>query len=732
MPAYPIQRGETLSDAHALKKEIDAMGGELVNIADYLRYQGYSAHYDDPPCVAAAFAFDSLMRGSAKHLYKNDWIAGSIAGMFAKPGAVSPSLLEKARKTCAHTGSRGFLTNFDHFAPDYETFLADGIPGTLVKIRASLSRLGRGAAVAKKREFLQAAETAMTAFGALVEGYAVAAEETAASHSDETRARFEAIGRCCRALTNHVPSTFREALQLMWLAHTAFLYEGRYAMALGRMDQFLFPFYRRGIADGSLTREEALAMLECTLMKIAERRHFGGSDDVVNIAVGGVSRDGHGAVNELSYLILEAVKNCGIPGPNLSARIHSGIPDNFLDECLVSIGTGLGYPALMNDGVNIEALRRKGYALEDCREYCMVGCIENFLPGRQPPWSDGRFNVPKAIELALNDGCCMLTGDPLGPRTGQAESFQSMCMFLTALEEQLRFMAAEYMAWFRAENERYNTDRYAQPFLSCFCRDCVGRGLDINAGGAIYPSVHGAACMGIATVADSLAAVEQAVYIDRYLSLPQLRDALLVDYEGFQDLRGKLLRAPKYGNNIDFADKYAVWYVRFMNELFARYRTRDGGAVYTAMAANTSNIPAGREVAATPDGRRAREPLSDAASPMRGADRDGPTSVIHSVAKPDYTLVACGTVLNQKYSPDVFSDPVKRAALRELIKTYFHKGGQQIQINAVAADLLREAMEHPRDHGSLVVRVSGFSAYFTALGSEVQRDILQRTQHGSA
>ncbi|HOU11083.1 MAG TPA: pyruvate formate lyase family protein [Clostridiales bacterium] len=718
-----------MSDAKALKKEIDALGGERVNIADYLRYQGYSAHYDDPPCLAAAFAFDSLMRRGAKHIYQNDLIAGSIAGMFAEPGAVSPSLLEKARRVCANAGSRGFLTNFDHFAPDYETFLGDGIRGTIEKIRASRSRLGRAVATAKKREYLRAMETAMNAFGAMAEGYAAAAEEKAAVQSGEASIRFMAIAACCRALTKRAPSDFREALQLTWLAHTAFLYEGRYAMALGRMDQYLYPYYRRDIEDGSLTREQALAMLECTLMKIGERRRFFGSDDVVNIAVGGVGRDGGGAVNELSYLILEAVKNCGIPGPNLSARIYAGIPDDFLDECLVSIGTGLGYPALMNDKVNIEALKKQGYALEDCRDYCMVGCIENFIPGRQPPWSDGRFNAPKAIELALNDGRCMLTGDPLGPKTGDAGGFQTMGMFLTAMEEQLRFMAAEYIAWFRAENERYNAERYPQPFLSCFCRDCIGRGLDINAGGALYPSVHGAACMGIATVADSLAAIEEAVFVERYAEMTQLRDALLADYRGFEELRGRLLRAPKYGNNIDFADKYAVWYVRFMNELFSRYRTRDGGAIYTAMAANTSNIPAGREVAATPDGRRAREPLSDAASPMRGADRDGPTSVVNSVAKPDYTLVACGTVLNQKYSPEVFSDPVKRAALRELIKTYFRKGGQQIQINAVSRKMLEDAMEYPQDYGGLVVRVSGFSAYYTALSGDVQRDILQRTEH---
>jgi len=358
----------------------------------------------------------------------------------------------------------------------------------------------------------------------------------------------------------------------------------------------------------------------------------------------------------------------------------------------------------------------------------MVGCIENFIQGKQPPWSDGRYNVPKYIELALNNGYSMLEGTKLGPETGSVSAFTTMDLFMGALEEQMRYGASEYMMYFRNDNERYNRVMYSQPFLSCFCFDCIGRGLDINDGGAFYPSVHGAACMGIATVADSLAAVEDLVFIKKAVTMETLRDALLKNFEGYENLRPEMLRAPKYGNNLDAADKYAVWYVLFTNQLFSKYRTYDGGAIYTAMASNVSNIPAGREVAATPDGRKSGEPLSDAASPMHGMDVNGPTSVINSMTKPDYTLVSCGTVLNQKFSPSMFSDDRKRKKLLGLIKTYFKKGGQEIQINAISRGVLFDAMKNPQEYKNLVVRVSGFSAYYITLSKEVQEDILKRTE----
>ena len=498
-------------------------------------------------------------------------------------------------------------------------------------------------------------------------------------------------------------------------------------MALGRMDQYLYPYYKRDIESGILTREFAKSLIECTLYKIGENRYFG-SDDVVNIAIGGIKPDGSEGINELSYILLEAVRDCGIAGPNLSARLHSGMPDQFLDECLKVIGTGIGYPALMNDDVNIAALHRCGYELEDCRNYCMVGCVENFLPGQQPPWSDGRFNSPMYLELALNDGCSWQTGVQLGPHTGRPSEIASMEEFLEKLHIQMKAGAAEYMALFRNENDRFNRKNYTQPFLSGLSDSCIELGLDINDGGTKYPSVHGPACMGIGTMADSLAAIEQLVFVEKRITLSELRDALAVDFEGYEDLQQALLAAPKYGNNDDRADRYAVWYMDEHADLFEDYRTPDGGRIYIAMASNINNIPAGMEVAATADGRKCGEPLSDAASPMHGMDKKGPTATVLSTTKPDYTKAACGTVLNQKYSPSVFKDDEKRAKLAALIRVYFARGGQEMQVNSVSRETLKDAMEHPENYKSLVVRVSGFSAFYVTLDREVQEDILKRTE----
>ena len=700
----------------ALRREMNARpdtSGRLMR--DVYMARGYAAHMDDENAIARAYAIESLFEDCPKRVYESDLILGSMADMVAFEGEYDEAGYKWARSIVSSYGERTFITNSDHYAPDYETFLREGVDGTLERIARSM----------KAHEddhdaqiFLESAAIAMRAFSRFIEGFAA---EARTKGLDQAAA-------VCERVAHAAPETFREALQLMWLVHTAFLCEGRYAMAIGRMDQFLYPYYKRDADAGRLTPDEACELVACTLYKIGERRLMG-ADDVVNIAIGGVTKTGENALNELSYIILHAVGACNIPGPNLSARIHSGIPEEFLDACLQVIGTGLGYPALMNDEVNIPALARHGYALEDARNYCMVGCIENFIQGMQPPWSDGRYNVPKYIELALNRGACMQTGVKMGPDTGDIASFETMDDFMRAFETQLRFGAAEYMMRFRNENERYDRKKYISPFLSCFCRDCIGRGRDINDGGAVYPSVHGAACMGIGTVADSLAAIEKLVYVDHRMTLEEMRDILAANFEGHGAERRLMLDAPKYGNGDDFVDKYAVWYVKKTDEIFSRYRTWDGGAIYTGIASNTSNIPAGREVAATPDGRENGEPMSDAASPMHGRDHAGPTAVVLSVTKPDYRLVSCGTVLNQKFSPSMFADEERRGRLRALIRAYFARGGQEMQINSVSRETLIDAMNHPAGYESMVVRVSGFSAYYTALGRDVQEDILKRTEH---
>lgn len=679
----------------------------------YYRYLGQRDYLGEPIAIMRAHGIYSIFSNTTPVIYKNDLIAGSQKGAFIEKEGF---ILDQANDFISKIGERTFITNKDHYAPNYEKLLNVGILGILEEIDSSLKVFAEDV---KKCETLSSMKIAFTGFVCMIENYAEEAKKLK-GNTEYDKDRLDFIVSNCEALLAGEPQTFAQALQLVWFCHTAFLLEQRAAMALGSMDRYLYPFYRKDVEAGILTKESATEMLENIFIKLAP-------DNVVNICIGGTDADGKCIINDLSYCILLAVKNCNVPGPNLSLRVTSDTPDDFMDEALKSIGTGLGYPALMNNDVNVAALKKYGYAHDDVHNHVMVGCIENFITGKQPPWSDGRFDTPAFFEPLLNDGISIFRRT-VGYDTGDIHGITSMQEFMKRFEAQLDYGVKEYCTFFNARNNSINQEYYAEPFLSCFCDDCIGRGLDINCGGSIYPSVHGVGIMGIGTICDSLAAIEKVVFIDKEATLEEVRDALNSNFKGYEDLHKKLLAAPKYGNNDDFVDKYAIWLVEYMASLFSKQKTRDGGGIYVAMASNVNNIPAGKIIAATPDGRKQGEPLSDAASPTYGRDTNGVTSTLASVAKPDYTEVACGSVVNQKFSPSIFDDGT-RGKLLTLIRTYFKQGGQEIQINSTSRDVLLDAMEHPESYKSLVVRVSGFSDYYTRLSKSVQLDILSRTQH---
>lgn len=677
----------------------------------YFRYLGYRENLSADYSSLRANGIYSLFTTPKPVILKSEWIAGNQLSLFCEENEL---VLNYAKNIVSRFSERGFSTNKDHYAPDYEHILHVGLPGMIDEIDASL-QVHRNDP--NKVVTLSAMKKTLCGFSEMIQKYMRQADALADSPDfDPQRLRF--IADNCRAIVNGSPKTFGQALQLVWFCHTAFLMEGRYAMAFGRMDQYLYRFYKTDIDQGILTDEMVIELLENVFIRL--------QDDVVNICIGGQNTQGECEVNPLSYCILRAVRNCNVPGPNLSLRYTQNTPDDFLDECLETIGTGLGYPAIMNDDVNIAALKKYGYAEEDVCNYSMVGCIENFITGKQPPWSDGRFDTPRFFDYVFNNGVSITNGS-VGLNLCNLDEITSISDFMTIFEKQLAFGVDEYVFNFNAKNDSINQKFFAEPFLSCFCRDCIGRGLDINCGGSIYPSVHGAALMGIGTVSDSLAAIEKVVFVDRAATLSELRDAMNANFEGYGELRQKLLEAPKYGNNDPFVDKYAVWFIDYLGSLFEKKKTRDGGGIYIAAAANVSNISAGKIINATPDGRLRGEPLSDAASPTYGRDTRGATSTVNSVSKPDYTKVACGSVVNQKFSPSMFT-PEKRKKLMALIKTYFKKGGQELQINATLRETLIDAIEHPEKYQNLVVRVSGFSAFYVTLEKDVQLDILNRTQ----
>lgn len=693
------------------------------HIPYYYKYEGYMRTLGETSLAKCrANAVNSLFSTPKPFIYKKDLIAGCQRSLYAK---VDLPHRREAYDLDKEFGVRSFLQNFDHYSPDHAHLIKVGIPGILSEIENSLEKYKD---VPEKIETLENMKTTMLGFKAFVKNNADSAKELLGSDGYDNE-RLQFIYDNCSFIAENAPETFAQGLQLVWLLHTCFVMEGRLAMALGRMDQYLYDLYACDIENGKLTKEKAVELIENTFIKILEYRNvYDGVeyDDVVNICIGGSDVDGNSEVNELSYCILEAVKNCNIPGPNLSARICENTPDEFLDECLKVIGTGLGYPALMNDEVNKKALLRYGYDEEDVSDYSMVGCIENFITGKQMPWSDGRFDTPRFFEFVFHNGQGEFS-KTAGVKTGNLSEIKTMDDFVERFEKQLSYGAKRYMTRFYCGNQSINEKNFADPFLSCFDSTCIERGLDMHSGGCKYPSAHGVAIMGVGTTADSLAAIEKVVFVDREATLEELRDAIDSNFEGYEDLRNKLLAAPKYGNNDPFVDKYAVWFLDYLASEFDKFKTPDGGGVYVAMAANTANINAGKFISATPDGRKEREPLSDAASPTYGRDVNGATTTVLSITKPDYTKVATGSVINQKFSPSMFSDE-KRSKLLSLVKVYMKKGGQEMQINATSRQTLMDAMEHPEKYGNLVVRVSGFSAFYVTLDKDVQKDILNRTQ----
>lgn len=678
----------------------------------YFRYLGYRKDLKAPMPILRANGIYSLFADSKPHVFVYDLIAGNTRSLFC---SVDETVLQYSINLTNAIGLRDFPRNADHFSPDYQRVLTEGVPGLIESIDRSLETHKSDA---KKTEYLHAMRLTLEGFMQMMANYAKEAESLK-SNPEYDKDRLDFIINNIKELLEGAPKTFGAALQLVWFCHTAFMMEGRNAMALGRIDQYLYPFYKKDIDEGRITDDEVTELLENIFMKIPHH-------DTVNIAIGGMDKAGNCQINGLTWCVLHAVGNCNVPGPNLSARVTPNTPDEFLDECLKTIGTGLGYPALMNDTVNIAALKQYGYDEEDVYNYTMVGCIENFMTGMQPPWTDGRFDTPRFFDYVFNNGISK-TSVSVGLELGDVENIHSMQEFMENYEAQLSYGVDEYCINVNSWNNSINQQYFLEPFLSCFCYDCIGRGLDINNGGSKYPSVHGAVLMGVGTVADSLAAIEKVVFVDKEATLTDIKNALNNDFEGYEDLRQKLLAAPKYGNNDNFADKYAVWFLDYLSDLFAKHRTRDGGYFYVAMAANVANIYAGLNISATPDGRKKGEPLSDAASPTYGRDTKGATVTLNSVSKPDYAKAACGTVVNQKFSPSMFKEP-KRSKLLALIKTYFKQGGQEVQINATSPEVLKDAMDNPEKYQDLVVRVSGFSAFYVTLDRRVQQDILSRTQ----
>ena len=591
-----------------------------------------------------------------------------------------------------------------------------------------------------KREQLKAMEIAADALIRFAQRHAEKARELAKQEKDpERRKELEKIAESCSWVPAHAPRDFWEALQHYWFVHLGVITElnGWDSFNPGRLDQHLYPFYQKGLEEGSLTRERAKELLQAFWVKFnnhpappkvgvtaAESSTY---TDFALINNGGVKADGSDAVNELSYLILDVVEEMRIPQPSSMVQISKKTPDRFLQRALNIIKTGFGQPSVFNTDEIIQELLRQGKSPEDARNGGSSGCVETGAFGKEHYKLTGYFNLVKVLEITLNNGLDPRTGKKIGLETGDPAEFSSFDELMEAFQKQLDYFIDIKI---KGNNiiERLYADYVPAPFLSLLISDCIAKGKDYHNGGARYNTsyIQG---VGMGTITDSLAAIKFNVFDKKHHTMREMLNALKENFEGHENLRQRLLnKTPKYGNDDDYADEImkAVFEIYF-DAVDGRPNTI-GGHHRINLLPTTVHIYFGKVSGATPDGRKAAEPLSEGVSPVQGADRNGPTAVIKSVAKMDHPRTG-GTLLNQKFTPQLLADEDGINKLAHLIRTYFKLDGHHIQFNVISADTLRDAQEHPEKYRDLIVRVAGYSDYFVDLGVELQNEIIKRTEH---
>ncbi len=610
------------------------------------------------------------------------------------------------------------------------------------EIAASMDRLDLAGdpEALDKREQLRAMSIACDAVIRFAERHAERAEAEARQTSDEARrADLQAIARVCRHVPAEAPRTFHEALQAYWFYHLAVITElnGWDAFSPGHLDQHLWPFYQKELADGSLTRESAKELLECFFIKFNNHpappkvgvtaAESGTYTDFANINLAGLLRDGSDGSNELTLLFLEIIDEMHLLQPSSNMQVSRKTPDAVLKHALRVIRKGYGFPSLFNADVVVEEQLRQGKTLEDAREGGCSGCVEVGAFGKEAYILTGYFNLVKMLELALHDGFDIRTGRHIGARTGDPATFRSFDDLFAAFETQVRHMLDIKIRGNQLIERMYAT-RMPHTLLSVITDDCILKGKDYNAGGARYNNTFIQA-VGIGTVTDCLTALSEVIFERKEMELPRFIAFLDADFEGAESLQQRLVhKTHKYGNDDDAADSLMERTFRMLFEAIDGRPNTKGGAYRLEMLPTTSHVYFGEVCEASADGRRKGQSLSEGISPVQGADRHGPTAVLRSAAKMDHVKTG-GTLLNMKFTPDLVAGDTGIDNFHSLVRTYFRMDGHHMQFNVVSAGTLRAAKADPSAHRDLIVRVAGYSDYFCDLSEALQDEIIRRTEH---
>jgi formate C-acetyltransferase len=593
-----------------------------------------------------------------------------------------------------------------------------------------------------KAEELKAMAISCDAVITFADRHAEMAEKMATRETHpQRRAELAKISATCRWVPAHAPRDFWEALQMYWFVHLGTVTElnGWDSMSPGHLDQHLYPFYEKDLAANTLNREKAKELLQCFWIKFNNQpappkvgvtaKESGTYNDFTNINLAGLKRDGSDGINEVSYLLLEVLDEMQLLQPQANVQISHKTPERFLKAACRVIRKGSGYPSVFNaDEVIMEQLRT-GKTLEDAREGGTSGCIETGSFGKEAFLLTGYLNVPKILEVVLNNGSDPLTGLNVGLQTGDPRNFTSFDELYGAFEKQLN-----YFVELKIRMNNYIEHMYAScapaPFLSVVIRDCIAKGKDYYDGGPRYNTNY-IQCCGIGTITDSLSAVKRHVFEEKTVSMDRLLNALQKNFDGEESLRLRLFnKTPFYGNDDDIADTIMQQvYASLFNAIDGKPNTK-GTEYHLNMLSTTCHVYFGRMLGASANGRLARLPISDGTSPSHGADRKGPTAVIKSLGKMDQ-IKSGGTLLNQRFTPSVLKGETGIDGMAHLIRTYFNLNGHHVQFNVVDTATLRRAQVSPDEYRNLLVRVAGYSDYFVDLDRHHQEEIIARTEHES-
>lgn len=681
-----------------------------------------------------------------------------------------------------------FYNGVGHVTVKYWEVLETGFEGIMEKAQKELDGCSVGDGnYARKSHFLEAVILSCKAVIDYAGRYAKLAQEMAAQTSDPVRKQeLLVIAENCSRVPAKGAQNFYEACQSFWFVQQLLQMESSgHSISPGRFDQYMYPYYKKDMEAGTITREFAQELMDCIWVKLndlnkcrdaASAEGFAGYSLFQNLIAGGQNKEGEDVTNDLSVMCIQASMHVHLPAPSLSVRVWNGSPHEFLIKAAELTRTGIGLPAYYNDEVIIPALQNRGLSLEDAREYNIIGCVEPQKAGKTEGWHDAAFfNMCRPLELVFSNG--MDKGEMVGIPTGDVTQMKTFDEFFDAYKKQMEYCISLLV---NADNaiDVAHAERCPLPFLSCMIDDCLKEGKSVQEGGAVY-NFTGPQGFGIANMADGLFAIRKLVYEDKKVSMKELKEALAWNYdkgldaqsagdmtemimkamqkagknvdastaEGllktfmgmkpgeqktqrFKEIHDMIDEVPKFGNDIPEVDYFAREVAYTYSKPLQKYNNPRGGKFQAGLYPVSANVPLGGQTGATPDGRYAHTPVADGVSPSAGKDVKGPTAAATSVSRLDHFIVSNGTLFNQKFHPSALSGREGLEKFVALIRGYFDRKGMHMQFNVVDRQTLLDAQEHPEKYKHLVVRVAGYSALFTTLSRSLQDDIIRRTEQG--